>query len=150
MAGEPPTEPQPGDLVERVSALEQAVAGLAECVVTRRLAVVDNAGTERIVATVVRTAGELRVQIAGAPAEVVLYADQSDLPGASPAVGLQLRAGGDAVAELDASAGADGRWRATLVRSVPSRLSGTAPLHRRPATAGPPSPSVPGPSGSPA
>jgi len=109
------------------AALGRAMAASAREVRTRRLVVIDGDGNEVVVAETGGGTAELRVQIPGsAPGRtgaVVLFATAPDRgpgpdagPGSDlgPGVGLQLWAGGDAVAELDAWPGDDGCWRSGL------------------------------------
>jgi hypothetical protein len=102
-----------GERRRRLEALEAAVAGLSAGVVTRAVTVVDAEGRERIRVAVHRGVAEVSVRLPGdqPDAEVVLYAAPG-ADGAAAAVGVQVRAGGDGLAELDAVE-VDGRWRAT-------------------------------------
>lgn len=119
--------------IERsLAALGAAVSGLAASietsggqVVTRRLSIVDDEGRERIVAGVVGGTAQLVVSLTSGSGdgELVAYAsDGASLPGGAPAVGLHLRAGGDAVLELDAAPAGGGPWRAVLVADGGRRL----------------------------
>lgn len=108
------------DAERRLAALEEAVAGLGEEVRTRRLVVEGGSGQPRLVGELSRGTVELRLEgSAGGPGPrpaVVLFATPAgDTPagheaGLGPAVGLQLWAEGDAIAELDAWPGTGGRW----------------------------------------
>jgi hypothetical protein len=108
----------------RLDALERAVGALGAEVRTRRLVVVDDDGNERIVGEVVRATAEFRLELPGGESgthtAVVLFAspvamgidpDEGDL-GAT--IGLHLWAEGDAITEVDAWPGEDGRWRPHL------------------------------------
>lgn len=111
-----PTRPPGLTIEERLTAVERAVGELATSVRTRHLEVVDEHDRPRIVAEVVEGQAELRVALAhpqvGGDASVLVYAapDPGDV---GAAVGVQLWAAGDAVAELNAWP-YDGRWRAGL------------------------------------
>ena len=100
----------------RLGALERLVEAFAAEVVTRRLVVVDDRGTPRVVAEVSGGTAELKLELADAAgqAAVVLYATRQAPPGEDlglgPSVGVQLWAEGDALIELDAWPNADGRW----------------------------------------
>lgn len=118
-------QPAPVSVAERLERLEALVGALAVEVRTGRLALVDAAGRERLVATVDEEVVELRI---GAPppsgredASVVLFAAAAtdgrvgdDRLPLGPAVGIQLWADGDAVVEIDAAPGVDGGWRPHL------------------------------------
>ncbi len=108
-------------LEETVSALGRAIRGFAEEIRTRQLVVVDDDDRPRIVGEVFADVAELRLELpsaAGEPgAELLLFAVSSARPGPlelGPAIGLQLRAQGQAVFELDAWPGSDGTWRPHL------------------------------------
>lgn len=105
-------------MAQRVAGLEAAVAAMADVVSTRRLVVLDAAGRPRLVAEVTGATVALTLETAGGgahgPASVVLHAGDDGDTGLGGLVGLQLWAGGDTVAELDAWPGADGRWRPGL------------------------------------
>ena len=89
---------------------------------TRRLVLEDDEGAPRAVAEVGEGVTEIRLDLPSAASEngtaVVLFAtagsDAVDRYGLGPAIGVQLWAEGDAVAELDAWPDRDGRWRAHL------------------------------------
>jgi hypothetical protein len=145
-----PDRPTSEDVLEhRVEELERTIRLLSHEVTTQRLVVVDARGAPRIVAEVTRGTAELRVTLpAGHPSpEVVLHAGTPDLEEAAPAVGLQLRANGDALAAFEASRGGDGGWRPCRPDGVISERP--APRTPPPATCRP-RPATPGPSGSPA
>jgi hypothetical protein len=109
-------------LETRLAALERAVEATGAELRTRRLVVVDAEGHERIVGEVCQGTAELRLEIPGgrpgSRSAVVLFASPlvpgPDPGGAGfgPAVGIQLWAEGDAVAEIDAWPDGDGRWQA--------------------------------------
>jgi hypothetical protein len=84
---------------------------------TRRLAVVDEDGTERIVAEVVRSMAEVRValpEIDGHTGSLQLYAAEHDGRGhLGPMLGLQLWVDGNVRAGIDVWPG-DGRWKSTI------------------------------------
>lgn len=114
----------------RLRALEEAVAGQRGEIRTRRLVVTDERDDERVVAEVVGTTAELRVQLppplgGGAPgAAVVAFASPAapGRPGGTDgdAIGLQVWAAGDALVELEARPGGAGSWGPHL------RLSGAS------------------------
>jgi hypothetical protein len=99
---------------ERLATVERAVAAWGTGVHTRRLVITDEGGAERIVGEVVNGNTELRIELTGErpenDASVVIYACP-DPDGLGSAIGVQLWAAGNAVAELNAWPGADGRWR---------------------------------------
>jgi hypothetical protein len=100
---------------DRLSALERAVAAASTVVRTRQLVIEDGDGNDRVVAEVSRGTAELRIEIPGGrPGSrnaVVVFATPGS-PDVEPGVGVQLWAGGDAVAALDAWPDSSGRWRA--------------------------------------
>ena len=105
----------------RLTALERTVAAMATEVRTGRLTVTDGDGRPRIVATVDHGTAELRLESPGdghrtadPGVAAVLFATPggAESAGMGPAVGLQLWAGGDAVAELDAWPDESQCWRA--------------------------------------
>lgn len=104
-------------LAGRLAAVEAALSALAGGVRTRRVEVVDAAGRPCLVAEAGAGAVELRLVSSDGPGHedsaVVVYASTA---GAGPgrAVGIQLWADGDVVAELEAWPGEDGRWRPRL------------------------------------
>lgn len=113
----------------RVTALERALGALGTEVTTRRLVVAGPDGRARVVATVAGGTAEVRVTLpdgagGGAGGEVVLFAGPGGLEGAAPALGLQLRAGGEAVAEVAVAPG-EGGW-------APTGPPGAARLAQRP------------------
>ncbi|MGH9007868.1 MAG: hypothetical protein ACRDV6_09205 [Acidimicrobiales bacterium] len=110
-----------GDLERTVDALEEAVRSLADEIRTRQIVVVDDDDHPRIVGEVFGDVAELRLElptVGDEPgAEVLLFAVSSSHPGPvdlGPAVGIQLRARGRAVVELDAWPDPDGRWQPHL------------------------------------
>jgi hypothetical protein len=115
-AGAAGDKPASGDILGRLEALERQLIALQSVVRTRRLVVVDHDGHDRIVGEVVDGHAELRVQGtdgAGPQGSVVIYSS----PGASGlgfAVGVQLWASGNAVAELNAWSDEGRPWRAAL------------------------------------
>ncbi len=118
----------------RLAALERLLAAMTAEITTRRLVVVDRLGRPRLVAEVSQDTAELRVQLPddhpgqsagpGDPVRTVgrtaavLYATPAgggsgaDDLGLGPAIGLQLWADGDAIAETDAWPDDCGRWQA--------------------------------------
>ncbi|MDA8292069.1 MAG: hypothetical protein M0Z33_10395 [Actinomycetota bacterium] len=108
-------------LAQRVAALERAATSLERELRTRRLAVVDSDGDERVVAEVVDGHAEVRLSVPGAPrgqaSSVLLFATPrgGEL---GTGVGIQLWGDGDAVLELCAW-DVDGRWRVELRRQRP-------------------------------
>ncbi len=89
---------------------------------TRRLVVADEGGRSQVVVAVEAGTAELRLELPGAGRDartaVVLFAAPTGAGGAAdrygygPALGVQLWADGNALAEVDAWPDADGRWRA--------------------------------------
>ncbi len=112
------------DLERVVAGLQQAIGHLTEEVRTRQLVVVDDEGRPRIVGEVFADVAELRLELpdptdptGGHGPEVLLFAVCSTHPGPlelGPGIGLQLRAGGRAVFEVDAWPGTDGVWHPHL------------------------------------
>jgi hypothetical protein len=105
----------------RITRVERAFEALSGEVRTRQLVVVDDEDHPRIVGEVFADTAELRLElptVGGGPgAELLLFAITASHPGPvdlGPAVGLQLRAEGRAVFELDAWPGPDGAWRPHL------------------------------------
>jgi hypothetical protein len=104
----------------RLARLEEALEALGREVRTRRLVVLDGAGSPRIIAEVADGVAEVRVELgpspAGARPAVLVFAADGTVGGLGldPAVGVQLWADGDGVVELAASPDADGRWRPCL------------------------------------
>jgi hypothetical protein len=80
---------------------------------TRRLVVVDEAGEERIVATVDRGLATLQVLVAGCPdgEETMVDISASDDPEFGPSIGVHLCARGDEVAVFTAWRDDIGAWR---------------------------------------
>jgi uncharacterized coiled-coil protein SlyX len=108
-------------LEERVRRIERAFEALSAEVRTRQLVVVDDEDHPRIVGEVFADTAELRLELPvvdGEPGpELLLFAITSSHPGPAdlgPAVGMQLRAQGLALFELDAWPGPDGVWRPHL------------------------------------
>ena len=105
----------------RLARMEEAVEALGREVRTRRLVVVDGAGSPRIIAAVADGVAELRVELGPSPAgprpAVLVFAADgtSGGLGLGPAIGVHLWADGDGVVELAASPDADGRWRPRLL-----------------------------------
>jgi hypothetical protein len=89
---------------------------------TNRLVLEDDDGTPRAVAEVTEGVTEIRIDLPSPSPDrgtaVVLFASPSggaaDRYGLGPAIGVQLWADGQPVAELDAWPDEDGRWRAHL------------------------------------
>jgi hypothetical protein len=104
-----------------VSELQRAVGSFADEVRTRQIVVVDDDDHPRIVGEVFADVAELRLELPaldGSPgSELLLFAVASAHPGPvelGPAVGVQLRAQGRAIFELDAWPDVDGVWRPHL------------------------------------
>jgi hypothetical protein len=104
-----------------VSGLRRAVGSFADEVRTRQIVVVDDDDHPRIVGEVFADVAELRLELPsleGRPgSELLLFAVASTHPGPvelGPAVGVQLRAQGRAIFELDAWPDVDGVWRPHL------------------------------------
>jgi len=105
----------------RLAALERAFTAMAAEIRTRRMVVVDASGSERIIGETRHGTAELRVENPGGNQEggesaVAIFASPVTTgpdpggTGLGPAVGIHLLAEGDAVAELEAWPGRDGRW----------------------------------------
>ncbi len=108
-------------LERRVVEVERSIIRLGHEVRTRQLIVVDEADHPRIVGEVFADVAELRLELPGSGdqpgPELLLFAVASSHPAPielGPAVGMQLRAQGRAVFELDAWPDADGVWRPHL------------------------------------
>lgn len=105
------------DEFTRIEQLERAVHTFQEVVRTRKLEVIDDEGAARIVGEVVDGAAELRLHlVAGHKAQeasVVIYCcpDRDDL---GAALGIQIWAGGNVIAELDVWEHRPGSWRQHL------------------------------------
>jgi hypothetical protein len=116
------------ELFRRMSKLEAAVAdierafrGFADEIRTRQLVVVDDEDHPRIVGEVFADVAELRLELPAVGGEqgpeLLLFAVASNHPGPidlGPAVGMQLRAQGRAVFELETWPDVDGVWRPHL------------------------------------
>ena len=109
-----------------VAGLERTVRSFADEIRTRQIVVVDDEDRPRIVGEVFADVAELRLELPavnGEPGpELLLFAVASSHPGPvelGPAIGVQLRADGRSVFELDAWPEADDTWRPHL------RLSGS-------------------------
>jgi hypothetical protein len=90
-------------LAARVDAVERAIGSLRQEIRTRRLAILDADGAERLRAEVIDGVVELQLLVSGGPNStdgVVLFAvpASEEMP---PGSGLQLWSGGDVVAELE-------------------------------------------------
>lgn len=108
-------------LEPRVASLERLLLGLRDEVRTRQLVVVDDDDHPRIVGEVFADVAELRLELPGTPGEpgpeLLLFAVVASHPSPfelGPAIGMQLRAQGRAVFELDAWPDVDGVWRPHL------------------------------------
>ena len=117
------SRPEPDAFEERLARLERNQRQLRREIRTRRLVVTDDAGGERLVAEVRGSTMELRLTagrtIDGSRPAVLLYVTEGRATGSTrfdlgPAVGLQLWADGDAVAELDAWPDDSGAWHPHL------------------------------------
>jgi hypothetical protein len=110
------------DRLERLATgVERTVARLRDEVRTRQLVVVDDDDHPRIVGEVFADVAELRLELpesGGNPGpELLLFAVASSHPAPvelGPAIGMQLRAQGRAIFELDAWPDTDGVWRPHL------------------------------------
>ncbi|MGH9047382.1 MAG: hypothetical protein ACRDVW_08710 [Acidimicrobiales bacterium] len=110
------------DILERLIAdIERSISAFGDEIRTRQLVVVDDDDHPRIVGEVFADVAELRLELPpvnGEPGpELLLFAVGSTHPGPlelGPGVGLQLRAQGRAVFELDAWPDTDGVWRPHL------------------------------------
>ena len=107
-----------GRVEAALRALEATVRALRDEVRTRQLVVVDDEDRPRIVGEVFGEVAELRLELPmfdeRPGSELLLFAVANERPGPvdlGPAVGLQLRAQGNSVFELDAWPDADGVWR---------------------------------------
>jgi hypothetical protein len=101
--------------------LRGAIRAFADEIRTRQIVVVDDEDGPRIVGEVFGGVAELRLEfppLAGEPGpELLLFAIASGHPSPidlGPAVGMQLRAQGRTVFELDAWPDTDGMWRPHL------------------------------------
>jgi hypothetical protein len=108
---------------ERLAGVERSQRQLRDEVRTRRLVVTDDGGRERLVAEIRGSTMELRLTARqtgdGSRPAALLYVTEGRAIGSSrfdlgPAVGLQLWADGDAVAELDAWPDESGTWHPHL------------------------------------
>jgi len=104
-----------------VAEMDQSIKSFADEIRTRQIVVVDEDNHPRIVGEVFADVAELRLELPGTDGvqgpELLLFAVASTHPGPvelGPAVGLQLRAQGRAVFELDAWPDTDGMWRPHL------------------------------------
>lgn len=110
------------DRLERlVGEMQRAIRSFADEVRTRQIVVVDDDDHPRIVGEVFADVAELRLELPavdGKPGpELLLFAVASTHPGPvelGPAVGVQLRAQGRAIFELDAWPDVDDVWRPHL------------------------------------
>lgn len=109
------------ELERIVAGLERSIRSYADEIRTRQIVVVDDEDHPRIVGEVFADVAELRLElpaVGGEPGpELLLFAVASTHPGPvelGPAVGLQVRAQGRAVFELDAWPGDDRVWRPHL------------------------------------
>ncbi len=110
------------DRLERlVAEMQRAIRSFADEVRTRQIVVVDDDDHPRIVGEVFADIAELRLELPavdGKPGpELLLFAVASTHPGPvelGPAVGVQLRAQGRAIFELDAWPDVDDVWRPHL------------------------------------
>jgi hypothetical protein len=108
--------------VERlVAEMDRAIRSFADEIRTRQIVVVDEDDHPRIVGEVFADVAELRLELGAGEGEqgpeLLLFAVASAHPGPvelGPAIGLQLRAQGRAVFELDAWPDPDGVWRPHL------------------------------------
>jgi hypothetical protein len=113
-------------LETQLAQLARAIRSFADEVRTRQLIVVDDEDRPRIVGEVFADVAELRLELPTVDGnegpELLLFAVSRAHPGPidlGPAVGLQLRAEGRAVFEMDAWPDTDGTWRPHLHLSGP-------------------------------
>lgn len=117
----PPVTPPAGDparsIEDRLSALEAVVAAERSEVRTRRLAVTDDDGHERIVAGVVDGQADLHLALDGEQHSVLILSAGTDKD-LGPMIGVQLCAEGNEVASLSAWRDGPAPWRAALTGAV--------------------------------
>ncbi len=113
-------------LERRVTDLERSMLGLRGEVRTRQLVIVDDDDHPRIVGEVFADVAELRLELPSSPdapgPELLLFAVAASHPAPvelGPAIGMQLRAHGRAIFELDAWPDAHGFWSPHLHVSGP-------------------------------
>jgi len=104
-----------------VTGMQRAISSFTDEVRTRQIVVVDDDDHPRIVGEVFADVAELRLELPAldgkAGPELLLFAVASTHPGPvelGPAVGVQLRAQGRAIFELDAWPDVDDVWRPHL------------------------------------
>jgi hypothetical protein len=109
------------ELERLVAGIERSIRSFGDEIRTRQIVVVDDEDHPRIVGEVFADIAELRLELpatGGEPGpELLLFAVASTHPGPvelGPAVGLQVRAQGRAVFELDAWPDVDDVWRPHL------------------------------------
>jgi hypothetical protein len=109
------------ELERQVAGIERSVRAFADEIRTRQIVVVDDEDHPRIVGEVFADIAELRLELPAAGGEpgpeLLLFAVSSTHPGPvelGPAVGVQVRAQGRAVFELDAWPDVDDVWRPHL------------------------------------
>ena len=91
-----------GDVEGRLAALEAQVAGLEETVRSRRIAVVDEDGVERVVLSAAQRTGSVLVRLAGrAGATTGIEVVASEPEDEAPVVGVARIEDGDVVALAD-------------------------------------------------
>jgi hypothetical protein len=101
------------DLDARIGALERALAQLSLELRTRRLVVLDEHGSERIVGEIVAGHCELRLDLPGesaTPRSSLLVYSSPERHELGEGVGLQLWAGGDTVWDLAVWREGNGTW----------------------------------------
>jgi hypothetical protein len=109
------------ELERLVAGIERSIRSFADEIRTRQIVVVDDEDHPRIVGEVFADIAELRLElpaVGGEPGpELLLFAVSSTHPGPvdlGPAIGVQVRAQGRAVFELDAWPDVDRVWRPHL------------------------------------
>jgi len=114
-------EARVAQLESHLKEVERTVQAFEDEIRTRQLVIVDEADHPRIVGEVSADVAEWRLELPSVDgrqgAELLLFAVSRTHPGPvdlGPAIGLQLRAQGRAVFELDAWPHADGVWRPNL------------------------------------
>jgi len=125
VSNQPPAPEPPGSEppASRLAAAETALGRLAQEVRTRRLVVVDDRDRERIVAELDGEDAYFRLDLPRREGEgttgLILYANTGgDV--ASPSLGLQFWADGNAIGGFEAWRSPDGQWRGEVTTQPPS------------------------------